>query len=106
MKSEAERQGTINEMEQLWKDCAEMWLFGRFVPEEFIEDKLSLFLFFLFFSIALERASEKKIKMFFGEFEGLQSEKGEAGAVVFLGVFAELLPSREIEAEGGDEGTA
>ncbi|KAH7824401.1 uncharacterized protein MONOS_2325 [Monocercomonoides exilis] len=42
-------------------------------------------LFFQFFKMVVERASEKKIKIFFGKFEGMQSKKGEADISVFLG---------------------
>ncbi|KAH7818524.1 uncharacterized protein MONOS_8405c1 [Monocercomonoides exilis] len=84
------------------------------MPEDFTGDELSFFLYcstmqfegkqhkqpmnekedFLTISFRMfrncsntlfEGASEKKIKMFWEEFEGLQSEKGEADASVFLG---------------------
>ncbi|KAH7815752.1 uncharacterized protein MONOS_3736 [Monocercomonoides exilis] len=44
-KSEAERWAMVYGVELFRKDFAEVWLFGKFVREEFTEDELSFFLF-------------------------------------------------------------
>lgn len=56
---------------------------------------VSFWMFTKCINAVLEGVSEKKIKMIFEEFEGLQSEKGEADTSVFLRI---LLNNNRVEA--------